>query len=80
MIEVILVSILKAMCGVTLIMAAWLLVQWSWNRIFATASDQDALAGRLGCHGCHCEAPCENKNSLQPHVDSLEQTHATSRL
>ena len=39
-----------------LVVVAWLLVQLSWRRLFAAGRpDVDALAGRMGCHGCSGE-------------------------
>lgn len=40
---------------------AWLAVQRAWLRTFPRAApDPDALAGRLGCHGCgECTETCE---------------------
>lgn len=44
-----------------LVVLAWLLVQVGWRRVFAGVSrDPDALAGRIGCHGCSEEtADCQ---------------------
>jgi len=44
--------------------AAWLGVQLAWRRVFPdTSGDPDALAGRLGCHGCGCTSVCEKRAS-----------------
>lgn len=52
---------IKTLLGITAILSGWLLVQVAWRRVFpGTASDEDALAGRIGCHNCHCLEPCEN--------------------
>ena len=32
-------------------------------QLTGAAAGQDALAGRLGCHGCQCETECDNKNN-----------------
>jgi ferredoxin len=48
--------------GVTVVIAAgWLAVQTAWRRNLPEGErDGDALAGRLGCHGCgECENDCE---------------------
>jgi len=43
---------------------AWLAVQLAWRRVFPDVSgDPDALAGRLGCHGCNCTNVCEKRAS-----------------
>jgi hypothetical protein len=52
--------------GVTVgIATGWLVVQNFWRRSFPDSGSDggatgDALAGRLGCHGCgECENDCE---------------------
>ncbi|KAA1259185.1 hypothetical protein LF1_17140 [Rubripirellula obstinata] len=60
MIEPLLLTLVKAMLGVTTILVAWLAVQWSWIRVTGAANGQDALQGRLGCHGCRCDSQCDN--------------------
>lgn len=52
----------KAMLGITVILAVWLAVQWAWVRVTGAAVGQDALEGRLGCHGCQCESQCDDKS------------------
>lgn len=57
-------ELLKAMVGMAALLAAWLAVQ----RLFATRAgraNEDALAGRTGCHGCGCETPCEDRTSAR---------------
>ena len=42
--------------------AAWVAVQRAWARAFPDAfDDPDVLAGRAGCHGCGCTAPCQRR-------------------
>jgi hypothetical protein len=62
--EAVLTSYVVGLAGIALLLAAWLAVQLAWRRAFPDAAgDADALAGRLGCHGCdavecgekHCE-------------------------
>ena len=40
----------------------WALVQGAWRKTFPERSPGgDALAGRLGCHGCNsCDTPCDS--------------------
>ena len=47
-----------ALVGLALL---WALVQGAWRKTFPERSPGgDALAGRLGCHGCNsCEDPCD---------------------
>ena len=48
--------------GIIVLSLAWLGVQLAWRRVFPGASaDADALAGRLGCHGCGCTDVCEER-------------------
>lgn len=48
-----LTSYAVGLLGIALLAAAWLAVQLAWRRAFPDArGDGDALAGRLGCHGC----------------------------
>ena len=50
--------------GIVMLCVAWLAVQLAWRRVFPDASgDPDALAGRLGCHGCGCTNVCEKRAS-----------------
>ena len=50
--------------GIVMLCVAWLAVQLAWRRVFPEASgDPDALAGRLGCHGCDCTNVCEKRAS-----------------
>ena len=38
---------------IVLVMVAWVGVQLAWKRCFPGVwADPDALAGRMGCHGC----------------------------
>ena len=44
---------LTAFAGIALLMAAWVLVQMAWARIFPDQiGDGDVLAARGDCHGC----------------------------
>jgi len=44
--------------------AAWVAVQVAWRRAFpGPEPDADALAGRLGCHGCACGKTCERTDN-----------------
>jgi len=55
-------SYLTGIIGVVALLAIWVAVQLCWRKVFADAwSDPDALAGRMGCHGCSCETVCERK-------------------
>jgi hypothetical protein len=58
-----LISGIKALTGITIIISGWLLVQAAWRKSFpGTPADEDVLAGRLSCHGCTCETPCQWAN------------------
>ena len=60
-----LTSYLTAMACMIAITCFWLAVQRLWQRHFpehGAEGEEDALAGRSGCHGCncapsHCERP-----------------------
>lgn len=53
-----------ALSIIVMLCVAWLTVQLAWRRVFPDASgDPDALAGRLGCHGCGCTNVCEKRAS-----------------
>ena len=55
-------ELLKAMFGMAIILVVWLAVQRAWRGVFpGVSADEDALAGRMDCHGCTCETPCENR-------------------
>jgi hypothetical protein len=54
-------STVKAMLAVSAIVGGWLAVQLLWARATGAARGQDPLAGRLGCHGCHCRTRCEQE-------------------
>jgi hypothetical protein len=45
------------------VLLMWLGVQRLWWRAFPNASDPDALAGRLGCHGCGCTDSCRREHT-----------------
>jgi hypothetical protein len=41
---------------------AWVGVQCAWRRVFADiCTDPDALAGRMGCHGCARQRACRRR-------------------
>ena len=59
-----LASYITGLVAIVLVTLAWVGVQGAWRRVFPDASsDPDALAGRMGRHGCakkHCGgASCE---------------------
>ncbi len=55
---------LKAILGIVVILGGWILVPQAWRRVFpGTATGDDVLASRIGCHDCHCDTPCEFANS-----------------
>jgi hypothetical protein len=50
--------------AIAILCAVWLGVQLAWRRAFPDAAgDPDALAGRMGCHGCGCTDVCEKRAS-----------------
>lgn len=52
---------LTGLAAITVVLVCWLGVQSAWKRVFTDpAGDPDALAGRLGCHGCGCTEPCDD--------------------
>jgi hypothetical protein len=52
---------IKAVVGVTAILCGWLAVQQVWRHNARLPAGQDALSGRLGCHGCDCHQRCGNE-------------------
>jgi hypothetical protein len=52
-------SLIKTTLGMLLILGGWLVVQVVCKRASGVPTGDDALAGRLGCHGCGCERTCE---------------------
>ena len=59
---------LTAILGMAIIAALWLFVQRQWQRHFPeqASAEDDALANRRGCHGCHCgENNCQKKDINQ---------------
>ena len=57
---------IKAFIGIMVIFGGWLLVQTAWRRVFpGLPADEDVLAGRMGCHGCHCATPCKRANQTK---------------
>jgi len=55
--------LIKATLGITVIMIAWLAVQFVFARRMGTPAGEDVMAGRSGCHGCTCQTPCEKRQS-----------------
>jgi hypothetical protein len=55
-------ALLKAVIGVSAILCGWLSVQMLWRWSTGVSPSQDALAGRLGCHGCGCHDRCKNSD------------------
>ncbi len=55
------IALIKATIGICIILVGWLLVQRRWRSVVGVSDEEDALAGRLGCHGCGCKSPCEDK-------------------
>lgn len=53
-------TFIKAAIGISVILGGWLAVQVAWRKVCGSAPDEDALAGRLGCHGCDCHRQCKN--------------------
>jgi len=63
------------LAAIALLCVAWLTVQLAWRRVFPdTAGDPDALAGRLGCHGCNCTNVCEKRASETTGASEEETT------
>ncbi len=51
---------IKAIVGITVILGGWIWVQNAWRRVFpGTPVGEDVLAGRISCHNCTCNSPCE---------------------
>jgi hypothetical protein len=63
--------------GIAVIVAVslgWVAVQLAWRKAFPEFSgDPDALAGRMGCHGCSCTDVCEKRPS-EPSDPAEEET------
>jgi hypothetical protein len=48
-----LASYVTAVVALVAVVLAWVGIQIAWRRVFpAVGCDPDALAGRMGCHGC----------------------------
>jgi hypothetical protein len=59
--------------AIAILCVTWLAVQLAWRRVFPNASgDPDALAGRLGCHGCNCTNDCEKRAAETPGASEEE--------
>jgi len=53
-------SYVTGLAAIAIVLVCWVGVQSAWNKTFPDpAGDPDALAGRLGCHGCGCATPCD---------------------
>jgi len=64
-----------ATLGVAGVGAFWVAVQNAWRAAFPEAGgDGDVLAGRGGCHGCGCSAPCARASARGGHGDEEERT------
>jgi len=47
---------------IVVLMVAWVGVQGAWRKANpAGAADPDALAGRMGCHGCSHNDDCSHQ-------------------
>lgn len=69
-------SYFTGIAGVIVIACGWLAVQRLWQRHFpehAAGGEEDALAGRSGCHGCNCgPSQCERKTARpQQHPEEV---------
>jgi hypothetical protein len=72
-------TFLIAIAGMIAISCSWLAVQRLWQRHFPEYSDgnDDALAGRGGCHGCNCgPAGCERESAQLPIKPKEVTNHA----
>ena len=66
MLTTLLLSGIKALTGIAIILFVWLLIQAAWRRMFPGArGDEDALEGRVNCHGCSCLTPCQEANQKE---------------
>ena len=53
--------------AVVAVAVAWVGVQLAWRRVFPDAcADPDALAGRMGCHGCSDTESCDARGGKGP--------------
>jgi len=60
--ENVLTSYAVGLAAMVMLCVAWAGVQLAWRRVFPDDSDDpDALAGRIGCHGCGCTNVCERR-------------------
>ena len=63
-------SYVVGLTGIVLIATAWVGVQRWWKTEFpGLGDDPDALAGRLGCHGCAAPGSCTKTNCESSHGD-----------
>jgi hypothetical protein len=52
--------------AIVAMVVVWVGVQMAWSKVFRrVGGDPDALADRLGCHGCGCSGSdaCERRRS-----------------
>jgi hypothetical protein len=64
--------------AIVVLLMVWVGVQVGWRKVFAdVATDPDALAGRMGCHGCSGEDGCE-RSAPQCTAASKEEHHEPS--
>ncbi|MEM9586003.1 MAG: hypothetical protein AAGA03_01875 [Planctomycetota bacterium] len=52
-------TLFKSLTGISILAIALLVVQTLLAKFHRIPSDEDPLAGRLGCHGCGCESACK---------------------
>lgn len=78
-----LTTYLTALASIIVLMSGWLLVQRLWRRTFTgdgTAPEDgqqdDALAGRGGCHGCRCERAGGTEQPCSPEIMTEVTRHA----
>jgi len=56
-------SFLVAAGVIFVLMTVWVAVQLAWKKQFPeSGTDQDALSGRAGCHGCALDEYCETRD------------------
>jgi len=59
-----LTSYLTGIAAAVILALAWVAVQVTWRKVFPEFSgDPDALAGRMGCHGCSSTDVCDKRPS-----------------
>jgi len=59
-----LTSYATGIAAIVALSLAWVAVQVAWRKAFPEFSgDPDALAGRIGCHGCSSAEVCDKRPS-----------------